>query len=272
LLFFSAGKIVMDVASLHDKGYYNLNAFLYILIIMRKYQLALTAVFLTLLLALTGSVIMHPFNSSSPPPSPRPTAGPAIELPTPGLVGSMSLEQALFERRSIRVYQEAPLALSELSQLLWAAQGVTHPDGRRTAASAGGTYPLELLAVVGQVVSLEAGVYRYSPERHSLSLIAPGDQRAALSAAALDQASVAQGAVVLALAGVYERTSGRYGQRATQYVHMEVGVASQNIHLQAVALGLGAVFIGAFADAEVQTILGLEADERPLCLMPVGRP
>jgi SagB-type dehydrogenase family enzyme len=184
----------------------------------------------------------------------------------------MSVEQALHERRSLRDYRDAPLTLDELSQLLWAAQGLTHPAGWRTAASAGALYPLELLAAVGQVDGLAAGVYRYSPEHHSLTLIRTGDQRAALSVAALGQESVAQGAVVLALAGVYERTSGRYGQRAQQYVHMEVGIASQNIHLQAVSLGLGTVFIGAFQDDRVQTILGLAADERPLCLMPIGRP
>jgi SagB-type dehydrogenase family enzyme len=235
---------------------------------MRKYQQALTAVFF-LVLIVTGSVIMILSKPSTPPAQ---ETGPEIDLPDPQLSGDMSVEQALHERRSLRAYRHAPLTLAELSQLLWAAQGITHPNGWRTAASAGALYPLELLVVVGNVTGLETGVYRYSPERHTLTLTLPGDQRAALSAAALGQESVALGAVVLALAGVYERTSGRYGERGQQYVHMEVGIASQNIHLQAVALELGTVFIGAFDDAQVQAILGLAADERPLCLMPVGRP
>jgi SagB-type dehydrogenase family enzyme len=208
----------------------------------------------------------------NPSTSPVQKTDAAIDLPPPRLEGTMSVEQALHQRRSLRDYHDAPLSLNELSQLLWAAQGVTHPAGWRTAASAGALYPLELLAIVDQVDGLEAGVYRYSPEHHSLTLIRTGDQRAALSAAALGQESVAQGAVVLALAGVYERTSSRYGQRGQQYVHIEVGIASQNIHLQAVSLGLGTVFIGAFDDDRVQTILGLAADEQPLCLMPIGRP
>jgi SagB-type dehydrogenase family enzyme len=236
---------------------------------MGKRQQIVTAVFLLILLILTGSTIMTYFNPST---SPVQKTDAAIDLPPPRLEGTMSVEQALHERRSLRDYRDAPLSLDELSQLLWAAQGVTHPAGWRTAASAGALYPLELLAIVDQVDGLEAGVYRYSPEHHSLTLIRTGDQRAALSAAALGQESVAQGAVVLALAGVYERTSSRYGQRGQQYVHIEVGIASQNIHLQAVSLGLGTVFIGAFDDDRVQTILGLAADEQPLCLMPIGRP
>jgi SagB-type dehydrogenase family enzyme len=237
---------------------------------MGQRQQILTAVFfLLLLILLTGNIIMTRIN---PTTSPRHRTEPEIALPPPLLDGTMSVERALHERRSIRTYRDAPLTLDELSQLLWAAQGITHPAGWRTAASAGGLYPLELLAVAGQIDGLEAGVYRYSPQHHNLTLIRAGDQRAALSEAALGQESVAEGAVVLALAGVYERTSGRYGQRAQQYVHMEVGIASQNIHLQAVSLGLGTVFIGAFHDERVQTILGLAADEQPLCLMPIGRP
>lgn len=236
---------------------------------MRHFRIGLTAVFLLLFLILTGSRIMMPLTRT---PSALPETGLEIELIPPRLTGTMPFEQALYERRSVRSYSEAPLTLSELSQLLWAAQGITQPNGWRTAASAGALYPLELLVAVGNVLGVEPGVYRYSPERHSLTLILPGDQRAALSAAALDQQSVAQGAAVLALAGIYERTTGRYGQRGRQYVHMEVGIAYQNVHLQAVAMELGTVFIGAFDDSRVQTILGLAADEQPFCLMPVGRP
>jgi SagB-type dehydrogenase family enzyme len=235
----------------------------------------LAALFLLLLILITGGVLMistHSDSAAPAAPSEAAALGPAIELPPPNRVGSMPVEQALFERRSIRAYQDSPLTLSELSQLLWAAQGVTHPNGWRTAASAGGLYPLELLVAVGNVTGLPAGVYRYDPANHQIRLQLPGDQRAALSQAALDQESVAQGAVVLALAGIYERTTGRYGERGRQYVHMEVGIASQNIHLQATALGLGTVFIGAFYEDQLPPILGLAADERLLCLMPVGRP
>ncbi len=236
---------------------------------MRNRLRPLTAVLFLFLLIIVGCTDMSRTHPAAPPPA---APGSTVALPAPRLDSPMSVEQALHQRRSVRTYQDVPLTVDELSQLLWAAQGITHPSGWRTAASAGGLYPLELLAVVGRVDGVEAGIYRYSPADHSLTQIQTGDQRAALSEAALAQESVAQGAVVLALAGVYERSSGRYGERAPQYVHMEVGIAYQNVHLQAVALGLGTVFIGAFHDDQVQSILGLTDEERPFCLMPVGRP
>jgi SagB-type dehydrogenase family enzyme len=236
---------------------------------MRNRLRPLTAVVFLFLLIIAGCTDM---SRTSPDTAPPIAPGYTVTLPAPRLDSPMSVEQALHERRSVRTYQDAPLTLDELSQLLWAAQGITHPAGWRTAASAGGLYPLELLAVVAQVDGLDAGIYRYSPADHSLTQLQTGDQRAALSAAALAQESVAEAAVVLVLAGVYERSSDRYGQRAAQYVHMEVGIAYQNVHLQAVALGLGTVFIGAFHDDQVQSILGLADEERPFCLMPVGHP
>jgi SagB-type dehydrogenase family enzyme len=235
---------------------------------MRKRTGALTAVFLLLLLILTGSALMNLHQQPAPPAQ---ETGSVVELPPPQLAGRMSVEEALHTRRSQRAYSAAPLTLAELGQLLWAAQGVTHPNGYRTAASAGALYPLELLVAVGRVSDLEAGIYRYHPDRHALTLIEAGDRRAALSAAALGQESVAEGAVVLAIAAVYERTTVRYGERGRQYVHMEVGIAYQNVHLQAAALGLGTVFIGAFHDDQVHARLRLAAEERPLCLMPIGR-
>ena len=203
---------------------------------------------------------------------PTQATGSEVKLPPPRLESAFSLEQALYQRRSIRSYSDAPLTLEELAQLLWAAQGITHPDGYRTAASAGALYPLEVLVAAGNVADLAAGVYRYNPQRHTLVLVSEGDQRAELSAAALSQDSVADGAAVIVLAGVYERTTGRYGERGRQYVHMETGIAYQNVHLQAVALGLGTVFVGSFDDDSIHAVLQLTAEERPLCLMPVGRP
>lgn len=197
--------------------------------------------------------------------------GAEIKLPAPVFESETAVEAALRERRSIRTYAGTPLTLAELAQLLWAAQGVTHPDGYRTAPSAGGLYPLETYAVAGNVKGLAAGIYRYRPHTHTLVKVGEGDKRGALSQAALDQEAVAEGAAVMVLTAVYERTTGKYGERGVQYVHMEVGSAAQNVYLQAVSLDLGTVFIGAFHDDEVQAILDLPDEERPLCLMPIGR-
>jgi SagB-type dehydrogenase family enzyme len=167
----------------------------------------------------------------------------------------------------VREFTEDPLNLGELGQLLWAAQGTTHPDGYRTAPSAGALYPLEVYAVI------QEGVYHYDPQGHRLSLHRQGDARSALHAAALQQEPVLEAPVVFVIATVYERTGKKYGvERGPRYVHLEAGHAAQNLLLQAVALGLGAVPVGAFYDDKVKAILALPADQQPLYLIPVGHP
>ena len=193
-------------------------------------------------------------------------------LPEAVYMSEISVEQTLLERRSIREYQGAPLTIAELSQLLWAAQGITHPNGLRTAPSAGALYPLEVYVVVGNVDELAAGVYHYAPQTHELTKMAAGDKRTALSQAALSQDAVEDAAAVIVLAAIYDRTTGKYGDRGIRYVHMEVGAAAQNVDLQATAIELGTVFIGAFHDEQVQQVLDLRAEEQPLCLLPIGRP
>lgn len=195
-----------------------------------------------------------------------------IHLPKPTHSSRNSVETTLQQRRSIREYIKAPLTLSEVSQLLWAAQGITSPNGYRTAPSAGALYPLEVYLVVGHVTELPAGVYKYRPQTHQLVDIAKGDLRFKLASAALGQSPVKDGAIVLVLAAVYERTAAKYGRRGTQYVHMEVGHVAQNVYLQAVSLELGTVFIGAFYDDRVRDLLKMPDAENPLGIMPIGRP
>ncbi len=198
-------------------------------------------------------------------------SGDIIKLLEPRDSGGISVEEALLERRSIRNYKDEALTLAEVSQLLWAAQGITHPAGYRTAPSAGALYPLEVYVVAGNVVGLPAGIYKYRPQGHELEKVAGGDVRADLCAAALDQEFVEDGAAVLVFAAVYERTTLKYGERGVRYVHMEVGHAAQNVYLQAVSLGLGTVVVGAFDDGEVERLLQMQDDERAVCIMPVGR-
>lgn len=186
--------------------------------------------------------------------------------------GSLPVEAALSRRRSVRDYRADPLALAEAGQLLWAAQGITGPDGRkRTAPSAGALYPLEVYLVAGRVEGLPAGIYRYQPDRHALLRVAQGDIRQVLSEAALDQECVRDAPAALVFAAVYGRTTGKYGDRGVRYVHMEVGHAAQNVYLQAESLGLGTVMVGAFHDDRVQAVLHMAADEEPLAIMPAGR-
>jgi SagB-type dehydrogenase family enzyme len=193
-----------------------------------------------------------------------------ITLPEPAYYSDTSLEETLLGRRSIRDYSEKPITLQQLSQLLWAAQGITDPTGKRTAPSAGALYPLEVYVVVGNVEDLAPGVYRYEPEAHTLSKIKDGDQRQSLTEVALSQESVRQGAIDFVITAIYERTTGKYGERGIRYVHIEAGHAAQNICLQAVALKMGAVTIGAFEDEGVINVLGLPANEAPLYIIPAG--
>lgn len=195
----------------------------------------------------------------------------AIKLPPPVYDGKVSLERALKERRSIRQYANNPLTLSDLSQLLWAAQGVSGTGGGRTAPSAGALYPIEVYVVVGNVSDLPGGIYQYEPQNHVLFKRADGDKRIELSRAVL-QSSIQNAPAILVFSGVYERTTAKYGGRGIRYVHMEAGHASQNVYLQAVALHLGTVVIGAFQDDDVRAVLALPENEQPLSIMPIGKP
>jgi SagB-type dehydrogenase family enzyme len=179
----------------------------------------------------------------------------------------MSLEEVLARRRSVREFTREALSERELSQLLWAAQGITHAAGLRTAPSAGALYPLELY------VASAGGFYRYEPRPHQLIRLSDRDLRPAMRRTAWDQEAITQAPAVFVMAAVYERISRKYGAaRTPRYVDMEVGHAAQNLLLEAVALGLGGVPIGAFEDETLEKALELPADQRPLYLVPVGHP
>jgi SagB-type dehydrogenase family enzyme len=190
-----------------------------------------------------------------------------VRLPAPRTEGSMSLEETLLRRRSLRsYYRNRPVSLQDMSQLFWAAQGVTVHWGGRTAPSAGGLYPLELYAAT------DRGVFHYLVRRHHAKAIAQEDIRDALWTAGLAQHSLAMAPVIFVMTAIYQRTAGKYGDRAERYVQLEAGHAAQNLLLQAVALGLGAVVIGAFYDDQVTAALRLPQGEVPLYLIPVGHP
>jgi len=187
-----------------------------------------------------------------------------IQLPEPSYWGNISVEESLLRRRSIRSYRDEPLSLKDISQLLWAAQGIT--DHNRTAPSAGALYPLELYVVVSKVQNLNAGVYKYLPREHSLRKIKDGDFRKELSCAALRQSCIENGSVDLIFCAVYQRTTRKYGNRGKRYVHMEVGFAAENVYLQAVSINLGTFMVGAFSDEKVKELLNLPAKEGPWVL------
>jgi len=186
----------------------------------------------------------------------------------------MTLEATIGRRQSERDFAPQQLLLTQLSQLLWAAQGTGGASWSRTVPSAGATYPLEIFAVCGVngVEWVDAGIYGYDINNHTLRLHHAGDVRLELARAALAQEYIYEAPVDIVICAVYERTTRRYGDRGERYVHIEVGHAGQNIYLQATALGLGTVAIGAFHDEAVREALRLDKQYRPLYIMPVGKP
>ncbi|UCC91996.1 MAG: SagB/ThcOx family dehydrogenase [Candidatus Aenigmatarchaeota archaeon] len=192
--------------------------------------------------------------------------GEEIKLPEPDYQG-IAVEEAIKSRRSRRSYSNESLSLGELSQLLWAAQGITS-GYKRAAPSAGATYPLEIYVVAGDVEGLEPGVYHYIPSDHSIKMVSSGDKRSDLARSAMDQVWIQNAPAGLVFTAVYERTTGKYGERGIMYVHIEAGHAAQNVYLQSESLNLASVFVGAFSDDMVKQVLGIKNE--PLGIMPIG--
>ena len=198
-----------------------------------------------------------------------------IYLPAPSQKGEMPLEKVIAQRRSIRHFTSEPLSQLQLSQILWAAQGITDTSLKyRAVPSAGATFPLEILVACGKKVieEIDDGVYHYNTDNHSLTQHHQGDVRVELAEAALGQEFIYEAPVDIVICAVYSRTLMHYGDRGERYVHIEVGHAGQNIYLQATALGLATVAIGAFYDEQVREVLRLDKQYKPLYIMPLGRP
>ena len=203
------------------------------------------------------------------------TADNVVALPEPKRTGKISLEEAIYNRRGTRVFENKSLTLQQISQLLWAAggkaiDGLSGPS--RSAPSAGGLYPLEYILVAGNVKGLVPGIYRYDWKNHSIRLIKKGDHRDALTRAALNQRFIQSAPVCIVITAMYGRTAWKYGERGViRYVHMDAGHAAENMFLQAISLGLGTVTVGAFSDEAVKSVIDV-IDEEPLYIMPFGWP
>ncbi|MBM4033341.1 MAG: SagB/ThcOx family dehydrogenase [Planctomycetes bacterium] len=205
----------------------------------------------------------------------RPAEG-TEALPPPQTQGGAGLWSVVQARRSVRDFRRAPLSRQQLSQLLWATQGITasaHGQAFRAAPSAGACYPLDTYLVANRVEGLEAGLYRYDAESVALARLRLGDLSGAIAAACLDQEMAAEAAVVFAWVAVPARSKQRYRERAYRYVYLDGGHIGENLHLAATALGLGCCAIGAFFDDEVNALLGVDGlDETAVYLSVVGVP
>ncbi len=198
-----------------------------------------------------------------------------IYLPPPITEGEISLEEAVARRRSVRKFTADLVSQSQLSQILWAAQGVSNGQWQhRTTPSAGATYPLEIFVACGRgcIEGMDEGMYHHVTADHCLTLLHKEDMRPGLAEAALSQECIREAPLNIVVCALYQRTAFSYGQRGERYVHIEAGHVGQNIYLQAAALGLGTVAIGAFNDERVGEVLKLDKQYQPLYIMPVGSP
>ena len=196
---------------------------------------------------------------------------PTVALPKPDLTGRVTLEQAVSQRRSVREYAPGALTLAEVSQLMWVAQGITGPDGKRATPSARAVYPLQVWLVAHEVAGLPAGIYRYEPKEHALALVAAGDARDSVAAAARGQAAIQRAAAVVAILGDSALAAAKFRGNADRWLGMEAGFVVQDVYLEATALGLGTVMVGGFEESAVRRALGVPSGWEALGLMPVGR-
>jgi SagB-type dehydrogenase family enzyme len=230
---------------------------------MRLTQYFFCAIFITALMLLSFPVCGQDEKSTA--------SGESIKLPDPAMKGKKSFEECVSMRRSLRSFSDAPVSIENISQLLWCAQGITNEKGFRTVPSAGALYPLEIYLVINcPDEKLNHGIYHYRTTDHSLELVKEGDFSQALGTAALKQPSVTSAPVNIVVFAYIERTAKKYKERATQYVHIEVGSVCQNLYLQCESLGLGTVAVGAFFDENVRNIFELDENATPLLIMPVG--
>jgi SagB-type dehydrogenase family enzyme len=236
---------------------------------MRRLLLSLTLIFSFLFLPIFG-MLQEPQDSSTVKGGKGKVKEGNIKLPRPKTSGKMSLEEAIAKRHSVRNFSKKELSLNEISQLLWAAYGQRDVDSltgaSKTVPSAGALYPMEIYLVSSN------GVFHYLPSSHSLEEISDKDLRSSLSRTALWQGAIAQAVLNIIIACVYDRICWKYGERGIRYAHIEAGHIAQNIHLEAVCMGLGSVPIGAFDDTSVQKTLSLPKDNIPLYIIPVGHP
>ncbi len=196
-----------------------------------------------------------------------------IALPKPVVAGQRPLEEVIKARRTVRSFRGDTLTLARLSQLLWAAYGITsETGGLKSVPSAGALYPLDIWVAVADkgVQGLEAGVYHYVPEGHKIALARAGETRKLIARASLDQGWIAEAPVILVITGEYGRCTRKYGERGIRYTLIEAGHAGQNIFLQAEALGMGAGIVGAFHHDLLQEALGIGRMHDPILVMPVG--
>ena len=221
----------------------------------------------TILAAASAAVLLAAPNAWA-----QQSASSTIKLPAPRHEGTISLEASLWARHSTRALRRDSLTLAEVGQLLWAAQGVNRSGGHRTTPSAMAMYPLELYLVASRVRGVPPGVYHYRPASHDLDVVAAGDKLPDLVSRAAHASWIGDAAVVVVFAAAYARVEGRFGAHTETFIGIEAGAATQDVYLEAAELGLGTTYVGSAEDSALVAVVSLPQGERPVGIMPVGRP
>ena len=226
---------------------------------------------LILFIFITGAALVFPLLEQG---TAETATGPNMEkikLPDPQQSNCNAIEEALFKKRSIAKYKNVPITCSDLSQVLWASQGIAESKDPKKSPSTEALFPLEVYAIIANVIGIPAGIYQYRPHTNELVRIAAGDMRNEIAKAALGRKSVRTAPAVIVVSAVYVRTTSKLGEKGIRYAHMEAGHAAQNISLQAVALNLGSVMIGSFHESDLKKIMHMDDREQPMYIIPVGK-
>ncbi|MFX1505062.1 MAG: SagB/ThcOx family dehydrogenase [Promethearchaeota archaeon] len=193
-----------------------------------------------------------------------------ISLPPPDLAGHLPLNSAIHQSKTTKDLRDYPLEIKEISQILWALQGITHGINKRTVPSAGATYPLEIYLLHNRTTPFKKGCFHYVPQGHQLIQLSSSYNESQFLSSFLgeDRDAVSNVSTVFLIFADYSRTTYRYGDRGVQYVHLEVGHAIQNFLLQLTSLNFNSRIISDINSVKLQECINTTLD--PMVVLPVG--
>jgi SagB-type dehydrogenase family enzyme len=204
-----------------------------------------------------------------------PAALKRVPLNPPEQEGGKPMWESIGQRRSQREFSPRAITFAELSQLLWATQGITARAlgyDFRAVPSAGALYPIETYVAVNRVNKLTPGLYHFDIKKNQLILLKEGNFGGDLCNAGLGQEMLEEASCIFVWTATVERSKWKYRERAYRYIYMDAGHIGQNLYLAATALDLGCCTVGAFYDEEVDRVIGIDGrDEISVYLGAVGR-
>lgn len=203
-----------------------------------------------------------------------------ISLTLPGKwenIKSVSIQEAISERKSVRNYSNSPITADEFSFLLWATQGVRSKvikgHAFRTVPSAGCRHSFETYIAVFRVDGIEKGIYRYLPLSHSIVYVkAVKNLEFAVIQAAMGQSFAGEGAVTFIWTTIPSRMEWRYGFASYKVIALDAGHVCQNLYLACRAIGAGTCAIAAYDQEKADKLVGVDGQEEFVIYMaPLGK-